>query len=150
MSHGSDAPIGYQLTDAGRAATHDTLTAQEAGALLGVGRNMVTVLASRGRVRGVKVSGSWFLDRRSVEAFRDGPRRRQGAPAPSLPVGPLLRQVELRGGPDACGAWRGSAEEQALRRAAVDGRVTYDQMDVLAVRLLGMHPIELWGDAWLC
>lgn len=62
---------------------------------------------------------------------------------------PLLRLLAVRGGPAACGAGEGTAEEQALLRARRQGWVTIWAADELAVRLLGMTPLEVWGDEWL-
>ena len=66
-----------------------------------------------------------------------------------VPAAPLLRAVELRGGAAACGAKRSPALERALERAQVSGRLTYRAADQLAIRLLGLHPMLVWGDDWL-
>lgn len=62
---------------------------------------------------------------------------------------PLLQAVDLRGGPTACGARQGTAAEEALRLARLYGRVTPEAGEQLAVGLLGVHPMELWGDTVL-
>lgn len=66
-----------------------------------------------------------------------------------LPSAPLLRQIELRGGPAACGVRQNSREQKALERAQRHGWLTVRAADELAVRLLGELPCELWGqDYW--
>lgn len=42
-----------------------------------------------------------------------------------------------------------TALRQAYHRGIRQGYVSVTAADQLAVRLLGAHPIELWGDAWL-
>lgn len=64
--------------------------------------------------------------------------------ADRLPLDPLLR---IHGG-----SWRSFREKtrtntERLQRAERDG-LTHDQADRLAIRL-GVHPLEVWGDAWL-
>ncbi|HSX68769.1 helix-turn-helix domain-containing protein [Nocardioides sp.] len=68
---------------------------------------------------------------------------------PRVAAAPLLRLVIARGGPGACGARGGTAAEQALVRARRQGWLTIWAADELAVRLLGMSPLEVWGDEWL-
>lgn len=63
-----------------------------------------------------------------------------------LDARPLLRYVELRGGPASLGVRQRSPEERALSRAKTTGRVSVRLADHLAVTILGMCPLELWGD----
>ena len=62
-----------------------------------------------------------------------------------LPARPLLKAVRDRGitiaREDA--TWR-----RALEKAAVAGEVSAVVADELCVRLLGLHPFEVYGDAW--
>lgn len=63
---------------------------------------------------------------------------------PRLPLEPLM---QAHGG-----SWRSFREKtrtntQRLQTAAEEG-LTFEQADRLAVRL-GVHPLEVWGDAWL-
>jgi hypothetical protein len=76
---------------------------------------------------------------------------------PSLPVEPLRALVELYGGPRLAGAalgaeidWRprSAALEMAYARAVRSGRLTVYAADELAVRLLGRHPVMVWGEQW--
>jgi hypothetical protein len=39
--------------------------------------------------------------------------------------------------------------ERALLRGVAAGTLTYRAADVLAIRLLGLHPMLVWGDDWL-
>lgn len=58
---------------------------------------------------------------------------------------PLIELVEARGGPTACGA--DSGLRRAYCRAKAAGQLTEMQADALALRLLGVHPWEIW-DSW--
>jgi hypothetical protein len=69
--------------------------------------------------------------------------------AKRLDAGPLLRQIDLRGGAAELGIETFSAEFWALRKARDAGTVTVWQADKLAVRLLGLTPLELWGNDYL-
>lgn len=66
-----------------------------------------------------------------------------------VPAAPLLRFVMLRGGPAACGAREGTAAERALLRARRNGWLTIWAADELAVHLVGLTPVEIWGEEWL-
>jgi hypothetical protein len=68
-----------------------------------------------------------------------------------LPIEPLRRAVERRGGLAQLGAGKhgDTALRQAYHRGLRQGYLSLVAADQLAVRLLGAHPIELWGDAWL-
>lgn len=77
---------------------------------------------------------------------------------PSLPAAPLVGLVARSGGPRLAAIEYGTrryltpsrleALERAYQRAARAGRLTVYAADELAVRLLGLHPAEVWGDAW--
>jgi len=60
-----------------------------------------------------------------------------------------VRLVHAHGGPIACGVHRDDATERAWERAKHDGWVTVRQADELAIRLLGLHPMLVWGEEWL-
>lgn len=63
--------------------------------------------------------------------------------AAQLPAEPLLHLVRLRG------VTLDPATQRALMRAQARGRITLKTADVLAVRLLGLTPGEIWGeDYW--
>jgi hypothetical protein len=64
-----------------------------------------------------------------------------------LPAEPLVAAVQARGGVRACVGADG-ALERAYGRARGSQRLTIAAADKLAVRVLGMHPALLWGDAW--
>jgi len=68
-----------------------------------------------------------------------------------LPAGPLMRLVEGRGGLYACLCRhrRNGGLERAYSVAARQGRRTWKAADRLAIELLGLHPLEVWGSAWL-
>ncbi len=133
-------------------------TAREAAHLAGVCRAHIDRLAQAGRLAGEKVGlhDGWLLDRASVEQYaseRAARRERPPAqPAPMrpwhLPAEPLLRQLELHGGAARVGVGHKSAEQKALERAKRDGWLTVDAADRLAVRLFGLSPYELWGEAY--
>lgn len=140
---------------AGRDAdTCTTVTTAEAAVLLDVTAYSVTRLAKRHQLAGVLVGrGGWLFDRDDVLAYRaappagrsSGPRRRP----PRIDAGPLLRQIALRGGDKSVGVRPGSAEYWALEDARERGAVTVWMADRLAVTLLGLTPVELWGDEYL-
>ncbi len=158
MSAPVDEPIGYDLTQAGWAAARaaeaavSTLRVPEAADLLQVAEGHVCRLAQRGLVDAVKVDGVWLLDGGSVEEYRrrtPRPVRSAGPRRPverrrRLPAGPLLRQVELRGGKAAVGARRTTAERRLLERAEASGYMSLWAADRLAVELLGLTLWELW------
>ncbi len=66
-----------------------------------------------------------------------------------IPAAPLLRQVELHGGRAHLGLNERTAASRAFDRARREGSLTLDAADQLAVLVLGMHPIEIWGDTYL-
>jgi hypothetical protein len=68
-------------------------------------------------------------------------------PAAVLPAGPLLERVRGRGGFRAC-AGADPALEKAYQRAQSAGRLTVWAADQLAVKVLGLPPVLVWGDAW--
>jgi len=75
----------------------------------------------------------------------------QGLPL-VLPIEPLAVQVSLLGGIrqlkyEASGL-RGLRLERAFMRGLEAGYVSWKVADQLAVELLGMHPFQVWGDAW--
>lgn len=147
-----EKPIPFELTPLGHlVGSGQWMTTDEAATMLGVERDAVAVLAAFCRLAGVKSGRRWLLDRRSVQERAARPRRTPGPPAgqrlsePRLPAGPLLRQIELRGGLRACGVMPGSPEEKAFYRAAKTGHLTIWAADRLSVGLLGMTPLEVWG-----
>lgn len=78
---------------------------------------------------------------------------RSAATTPVLPRGwldvrPLAERVERH----PSGLPRGEGGERlrkAYYRAVTRGRVSVTHADELALELLGCHPAEVWGDAWL-
>ena len=81
------------------------------------------------------------------------PRRPESICA-RLPVAPLVTVVEGRGGygaciPEARGSKASSTLERAWERAQAQGWVTVKTADELAIRVLGLHPLLVWGDDWL-
>lgn len=70
-----------------------------------------------------------------------------------LPVGPLIAHVAARGGIAAC--LEGLPEldrdrlDRAVHRGVAAGVLTFQAADVLAIELLGLHPMLVWGDDWL-
>lgn len=87
--------------------------------------------------------GREAADRRARVAQRRAEARAAASPRRVLPAAPLLRQVELRGGPAACGARQDTAELEALRLARLYGRVTRRTGDQLAT-MLGLSVWDLW------
>lgn len=72
---------------------------------------------------------------------------------PRLPTAPLVDAVSHRGGlRELLAGRRKTPEGQRLARsyfrAKAQGWVTVTTADVLACRLLGMHPCFLWGEAF--
>lgn len=67
---------------------------------------------------------------------------------PTLPAGPLVERVRARGGFRVC-AGRDDRLERAYSRAQAVGRLTVWAADQLAVKVLGLPPLLVWGDAWL-
>lgn len=64
-----------------------------------------------------------------------------------LPAEPLLTAIRARGGVRAC-VGRDYALERAYSRARQIGQVTPWAADRLAVRVLGLHPVAVWGEVW--
>jgi excisionase family DNA binding protein len=149
-------PVPFELTDVGRAVVrYRTLTTAEAAAYVGVGRAAVWEQARVGRLPGVQVDGNWLFDLDDVEAYAarrrarlSGESPRRQLPVPRVDAGPLLRQIELRGGDYALGVRIGSADKRALERAREDGTLTVWAADRLTVRLLGLTPWEVWGEEY--
>lgn len=80
------------------------------------------------------------------------PVREVWPPAPAerrLPVGPLLEQVRLMGGPVAAGIGQNTAEERAFYRAAATGVLTESAADQLAVAI-GLTLWDLWPEPVTC
>lgn len=79
-------------------------------------------------------------------------RARHTAAGWRLPVEPLRRAVARAGGLAALGLDTGRSEDQALlrryHRAVSDAWVTIHTADILAVRLLRVHPSLVWGRDW--
>jgi excisionase family DNA binding protein len=144
MSALQDEPIVYDLTETGWAAVRTTMTTEEAAALHGVDRDVISAAARAGVLRGVKVARTWVLDRQSVLDFNPTLLVRRTR----LPAAPLLRLIELHGGDYELGVRIGSADKRALERARHDGWVTLATGDRLVVRLLGLTPWEVWGPAY--
>lgn len=68
-------------------------------------------------------------------------------PYPLLPAQPLVALVEARGGVSEL-AGGAQASRRSYTRAKKGGDLTVWQADVLAHALLGLHPWEVWGEAW--
>jgi hypothetical protein len=70
---------------------------------------------------------------------------------PQLRVEPLVQAVQERGGLAGLGAGKhaNTALRQAFYRARRKGLIPLDQADDLCVQLLGCHPVQVWGDAWI-
>jgi hypothetical protein len=68
-----------------------------------------------------------------------------------LSAEPLVLIVTQRGGLAQLGAGKGanSALRQAFYRAKKRGFISMEQADDLCVQLLGCHPVQIWGDAWI-
>lgn len=70
-----------------------------------------------------------------------------------LPVGPLVAWIAVRGGFAACAERQPHLNrvrlERALLRGVAAGVLTQRAADVLAIELLGLHPMLVWGDDWL-
>ncbi len=67
-------------------------------------------------------------------------------PFPMLPSEPLVALVEARGGVTAC-CGADPRLRRAYARAKEAGELTETTADLLSLRLLGVHPWELW-DEW--
>jgi hypothetical protein len=65
-----------------------------------------------------------------------------------LPAGPLIDAVQRSGGLPQFAA-RGELA-QAFYRARRSGRLTIEAADLMAIRLLHVHPYFVWGDDWWC
>lgn len=136
----------------------DRITVPEAAWLLRMASGSVGGLCHGGVLDAIKVGGRWQISRPSVEAYavsRQGrywPYRPPVAPVDRrparLPAAPLLQRVAARGGPAACGVGQGSRQEQALMRARRAGTLTLQAADKLAVEVLGLTPVEVWGSAF--
>lgn len=144
---GDDA-VPYALTEVGAvlASEHHTLEDVEAAVLVGVSRLTVRTWGQTGTVPAVEVDGVWLFDAIDIVAQL---ARRQARREPRVPAGPLLRQIELRGGDYALGVRIGSAEKKALERAREDGTLTVWAADWLTTQLLGLTPWEVWGEEYL-
>lgn len=74
-------------------------------------------------------------------------------PRSRLPIGPLQALVDSSGGYAPCAqGLTGLARdrvERAYWRAVSDGQMTWWSADLLAIELLGLHPLLVWGDDWL-
>ena len=67
--------------------------------------------------------------------------------APVFDIGPLDALVMAKGGPAVCAAGnRSLLNDYLLYRDR--GTVAAVTADRLAVRMLGCHPSEIWGEAW--
>lgn len=70
-----------------------------------------------------------------------------------LPVGPLVGHVAARGGLAVCLERQPELDrvrlERSLLRGVAAGVLTYRAADILAIELLGLHPMLVWGDDWL-
>jgi hypothetical protein len=136
------------------------LTFSEAARMAGVTVSAVKHAHRAGRLSAHRgPDGVWLVDRAEAEAYgRQAAERRArvamhrtearaaASPRRVLPAEPLLRQVELRGGPKACGAEQDTAELEALRLAKLYGRVTRRAGDQLAA-MLGLTMWDLWPSA---
>lgn len=70
-----------------------------------------------------------------------------------LPVGPLVARVAARGGIGACLERQPDLDrvrlERTLNRAIVRGHLSLRTADTLSIKMLGLHPMLVWGDDWL-
>jgi hypothetical protein len=68
-----------------------------------------------------------------------------------LDVTPLVDAVAELGGLAALGAGKNgnSALRQAFYRARRRERLSLEMADEICIKLLGCHPIQVWGDAWV-
>lgn len=71
-----------------------------------------------------------------------------------LSLAPLLELVEQRVGYEACAPGVGKRGDRGAldwmcERAKAEGAVALTTADRLAIRLLGLHPMLVWGDDWL-
>lgn len=69
----------------------------------------------------------------------------------TLPAAPLRDAIIARGGPTRVGIGRDGDQRlrRAYHRAVAAGRVGLFAGDELVAGLLGCHPAEIWGEAWL-
>lgn len=79
--------------------------------------------------------------------------RSDGSRWPRLPAAPLVDAVSQRGGLQELLAGHSKTREgqrlaRSYFRAKAQGWVTVATADVLACRLLGVHPCFLWGEAF--
>lgn len=82
----------------------------------------------------------------------------RGPMMPWVPAWPLVAWVSRFGGAKLAAIELGTGVdltdragqnlERAYHRGAVVGTFTVYAADELAIRLLGRHPAEVWGDAW--
>ena len=88
-------------------------------------------------------------------AVLEAPQRRGGkVPQRRLPLAPLLELIEGRGGYAVCAPGVGNRGDRAAldrtwERAKAEGAVPLTTADRLAIELLGLHPMLVWGDDWL-
>lgn len=102
------------------------------------------------RPRAIDIDLADVLDRALRRAELEQPAVRLPTHVPALP---LVEVVQGRGGIGACLAGiphgsRRQALEQAFARAATSGRMKWQMADRLAIELVGLHPMLLWGDQW--
>lgn len=89
-------------------------------------------------------------------AVVERPVRRRGTPRRQrrLPLEPLVELIEQRGGYEACAPGVGNrgdrrALDRSWERAKAEGAVALSMADRLAIKILGLHPMLVWGDDWL-
>jgi hypothetical protein len=103
-------------------------------------------------------------DARVVAGPGRGQFRSPGATSPArtvawLPSEPLVRLVQARGGFAACGLQRPHRDAikrlrlveclgRAYRRARTRGHLTVYAADLMSIRVLGLHPCQVWGALW--
>lgn len=89
-----------------------------------------------------------FVQHRGRGYCRPCARDHQGParpPMPRLPVAPLLAAIAARGLRD---NGHHESDWQIVTRAIRDGDLTVTCADKASIRLLGLHPCFIWGDAW--
>lgn len=94
------------------------------------------------------------IEKRTAHALRRRAQARSPQPSSRLPISPLVPFVEARGGIHQLVAQLDDSRsavalERRYHRAQEAGYCSLQFADCLAVTLLFMHPMEIWGDEWL-
>lgn len=66
-------------------------------------------------------------------------------PYPRLAAGPILEAIRVR---QLVPGWKPDAVWKLVQRARTQGIVPFWSADVICVRLLGVHPASVYGEAW--